>query len=232
MRERTGRTFAARLSLLVFLVLEIALFPKVQESTADVWSYTAYLSVILVVIFAIFVCRCKGAEHFIKLGLLLTLVADYFLVIEDNSHLLGVETFLLVQLAYFVYLLFREERASVRFANFLTRILLCGVLLFAAYVTLGGDVDTLSLVSAVYYANLLTNIFFAFMLGRKEMIFAIGLTLFALCDLCVGIESLAYFYLDTDISRFFYTDSFNLSWLFYQPSQVLMALGLYKKSVE
>ena len=230
MRERTGRTFAARLSLLIFLALEIALFPKVQESTADVWSYTAYLSVILVVIFAIFVCRCKGAEHFIKLGLLLTLVADYFLVIEGNSHLLGVETFLLVQLAYFVYLLFREERASVRLANFLTRVLLCALLLSAAYIILGEETDTLSLVSVVYYANLLTNILFAFMRGRKEMIFAIGLTLFALCDLCVGIESLAYFYLDTDISRFFYSDTLNLSWMFYQPSQVLIALSLYFKN--
>lgn len=230
MRAHASRTLAARLSLLLFLVLEIALFPKVQESTAYVWSYMAYLSVVLVALFTLFACRCKGAAHLVRLGLLLTLAADYFLVIEYNSHLLGVEIFLLVQLAYFLYLLFREERASVRFANFLTRILLCGVLLFAAYVTLGGDADTLSLVSAVYYANLLTNIFFAFMLGRKEMIFAIGLTLFALCDLCVGIESLAYFYLDTDISRFFYTDSFNLSWLFYQPSQVLIALSLYFKN--
>ena len=230
MSTRTGRTFAARLSLLIFLTLEIALFPKVQESTSDVWSYTAYLSVIAVVLFALFACRCKGEEHLVRLGLLLTLAADYFLVIEYNSHLLGVETFLLVQLAYFLYLLFREDRASVRFANFLTRILLCAVLLSAAYIILGEETDTLSLVSVVYYANLLTNIFFAFMLGRKEMIFAIGLTLFALCDLCVGIESLAYFYLNTDISSFFYNDRLNLSWLFYQPSQVLIALSLYFKN--
>ncbi len=227
MSTRTGRTFAARLSLLIFLTLEIALFPKVQESTSDVWSYTAYLSVIVVVLFALFACRCKGEEHLVRLGLLLTLVADYFLVIEDNSHLLGVETFLLVQLAYFVYLLFREERASVRLANFLTRILLCAVLLSAAYIILGEETDTLSLVSVVYYANLLANIVFAFMCGRKERIFAIGLALFALCDLCVGIESLAYFYLNTDISSFFYNDRLNLSWLFYQPSQVLIALSLY-----
>lgn len=230
MRAHASRTLAARLSLLLFLVLEIALFPKVQESTAYVWSYMAYLSVVLVALFTLFACRCKGAAHLVRLGIILTLLADYFIVIEYNSYTLGVEIFLIVQLSYFVYLILREERASVRFANFLTRILLCGVLLFAAYATLGGDADTLSLVSAVYYANLLTNIFFAFMLGRKEMIFAIGLTLFALCDLCVGIESLAYFYLNTDISRFFYTDSFNLSWLFYQPSQVLIALSLYFKN--
>ena len=220
-------SLAEKLSLVLFLALQIILFPKIQESTADVWSYTAFFSIALIALFALLACRCKGAGHLIRLGLLLTLVADYFIVIEYDSYLKGVVVFLFVQITYFLYLLFREERVRVRVANFLTRLLLSGLLFLVALTVLGENADALSLVSVIYYANLLTNILFAFTCGRGERMLAIGLALFAMCDLCVGIESLAYFYLDTDISAFFYNDSLNLSWLFYQPSQVLIALSLY-----
>lgn len=220
-------SLAEKLSLVLFLALQIILFPKIQESTADVWSYTAFFSIALIALFALLACRCKGAGHLIRLGLLLTLVADYFIVIEYDSYLKGMVVFLFVQIAYFLYLLFREERVRVRVANFLTRILLSTVLCLAPIVILEEGVDALSLVSVIYYANLLTNVVFAFLCGKEERMFAIGLVLFAMCDLCVGIESFSYFYLDTDISAFFYNDSLNLSWLFYQPSQVLIALSLY-----
>lgn len=230
MRAHASRTLAARLSLLLFLVLEIALFPKVQESTADVWSYMAYLSVVLVALFTLFACRCRGEEHFIRLGILFTLVADYFLVLIGDKELEGVLAFIAVQVSYFLYLFIREKRIGARFANVLTRVTIAAALIICAIIMLGDDVDALAIASVIYYANLVSNVIFAFMLGRGDRIFAIGLVLFSMCDLCVGIESLAYFYLDTDISRFFYTDSFNLSWLFYQPSQVLIALSLYFKN--
>ncbi len=224
------RGFAAKISICLFLLLELLLFPEIQESTQDVWSYMAFYSVALVALFALFVCRCRGAEHFIRLGLLLTLLADYFIVIEHDSYLEGVTVFIFVQIAYFLYLVFREKRMAIRVANFLTRILLCAAIYLVASVFLGENADALSTVSVIYYANLLANVVFAFMCGRGEKIFAIGLALFAMCDFCVGVESLSYFYLGRDISHLFYTESLNLSWLFYQPSQVLIALSLYFKN--
>ena len=217
------------LCAILFILSEIVLFPMIQLTSADVSAFSSYLAIVLVALFAFFVCRCRGAEHFIRVGILFTLVADYFLVLADDRQLEGVLAFIVVQLAYFLYLVLSEENRGVRNANIFTRVALSGVLVVAAIIVLGEDVDALSIASVVYYANLVSNIVFAFKLGRTERIFAIGLVLFAMCDLCIGLEVLFSSYLDSDAFSFFYGSNFNLPWVFYQPSQVLIALGLFSK---
>ena len=218
--------------LFLFIIGEIILFPCIQLTPVDVSIFSSYLSIVVVFLFALFVPRCRGAEHFIRLGLLFTLVADYFLVICDDAQLEGVIFFIPVQLAYFIYLIAREERGYVRSANTVTRIAVSAVLTAAAFAVLGEDVDALAIASVIYYVNLVVNIIFAFILGRGERIFATGLLLFAMCDLCIGLEVLFSSYINLDVSDIFYGDYFNLPWVFYQPSQVLIALSLYFKEKE
>lgn len=219
----------SKILVALFILSELALFPLIQFTPGDVSGSSAYLAIILVTLFAVFVCRGGGAGYFIKIGLLFTLAADYFLVIIVDAKLEGVLCFIAVQIAYFLYLFVSEERRTVRSANILTRVILSGVLVIAAFAVLGEDTDALAIASVIYYGNLVVNMIFAFILGRAERIFAIGLVLFAMCDLCIGLEVLFRSYLNIDVSGLFYGDNLNLPWVFYQPSQVLIALGLYRK---
>lgn len=96
-----------------------------------------------------------------------------------------------------------------------------------AVVILKDKTDALALVSVCYYVNLVMNMVEAFAKFRKLRLFAIGLVLFILCDTVIGLQVASEGYLpigeDTLLHRILFVD-FNLSWLFYLPSQVLIAL--------
>lgn len=228
MKMKTRKRVASALLFLLFVIAQAVLFPLIQLTPGDVSASASYLSIIVVALFVIIACKCRGADHLVRLGLLLTLVADYFLVLSDDKQIEGVAAFAVVQLCYCFYLIAKEERLYLCVLNTLTRIILAGVLIACAFVVLGADTDALSLISVIYYANLVTNMIFAFALGKGNRIFAIGLVLFAMCDLCIGLEILATEYLDSDVFAFFYGENINLPWVFYQPSQVLIALSLFK----
>jgi hypothetical protein len=104
-------------------------------------------------------------------------------------------------------------------------------LIAVAALVLGSDLDALAVVSVIYYSNLLVNVVFAFADFGREPLFAIGLLLFAMCDLCIGLDVLLSTYLNSGVlSAFFSFPYINLSWIFYQPSQVLIAMQLAVKA--
>ena len=218
-----------RAATVIFILAELAFFPLIQLTPGDVSAFWSYISIICVALYAALTVRKGRHAHLIRLGIALTLVADYFLVLKSNL-LPGVLAFILVQAAYFGYLFFSEDRRALRVANALSRTVLSLVLPLAAWLVLGEDTDALAIASVIYYGNLIVNAVFAFLLGRRERIFAIGLVFFAMCDLCIGLEVLFGSYLDSAALDFFYGANLNLPWVFYQPSQVLIALSLNKTS--
>ena len=215
---------------IAFVLLEIILFPLIQIPPADVSAVCSYLAIILVVLFGFL---CLGGDkdgHVIRLGLIFTLVADTFLVLLDDRLLEGVLSFIVVQACYFVYLVIREDRRNVRLLNIYSRLALMTVLVIAAFLVLGEDADALAIASVIYYGNLVMNAVFAFARFKEEKIFAIGLVLFAMCDLCIGLDVLFDSYLNSDaLSGIFSYPYLNVSWIFYQPSQVLIAMRLWQK---
>ena len=221
------RLTVLKMCAIVFIALELVLFPLIQFTPADTSAVASYIAIVLVAICAFLTVGMEEGGKYIRLGFIGTLVADYFLVLCDDAQLEGVVAFIFVQLAYCVYLLAKEERSRVSYANVLSRIGLTAVLMVCAMIILGTDTDMLVIASVIYYANLVVNAVFAFFLGKKERIFAIGLVLFAMCDLCIGLEVLFDTYLSSDALGFFYGAYINLPWIFYQPSQVLIALRLY-----
>ena len=229
MKEAIDYKKVVKLAALGFIALEVALFPIIQLTSWDVSSYACYSAVILVALFTLISIKGEQDGHLIRLGILFTLVADYFLVLADDSELEGVIAFCAVQLCYFAYLTVREKRRSVRLINAVSRVLLSALLVVMAFVVLGEDTDALAVVSVLYYGNLVANVVFAFLLGREERIFAIGLTLFSICDLCIGLEMLFDSYLKSSLFDFVYSSHLNLPWVFYQPSQTLIGLHLGTK---
>ena len=178
---------------------------------------------------AFITARREWRSYLIRLGLLFTLVADYFLVVDSEMLLEGVIAFTLAQAAYFAYLLTVEHRVRVRNANVVSRVAISIVLVLAAILVLGASVDALAIASVIYYSNLVINAVFAFVADRRERTLAIALVLFAMCDLSIGLGVLFDTYLRSDALDFIFNSGFNLAWIFYQPSQVLIALRTYQK---
>ena len=91
------------------------------------------------------------------------------------------------------------------------------------------EADAVSVISMFYYANLLTNIIAASMQIKGNGLFLIGLILFIMCDTAIGINELIDTYLESENASKV-TDAifgkFNVPWLFYVPSQTLIALSL------
>lgn len=210
-----------------FILLEIILFPLIQFTPGDVSAAWSYVAIVLVFIAALFSFRGFDASVLVRLGLGFTLVADYFLVLDGEKLLEGVIAFTFTQAAYFAYLFITEKRRNVRIASVISRVGVSLALVIGAFIVLGEDTDALAIVSVIYYANLVLNTLFAFLRGRGERVFAVGLALFCMCDLCIGLEVLFSSYLDSNVFSFFYGANLNLPWVFYQPSQVLIALSLF-----
>jgi hypothetical protein len=212
----------------VFVVAQIAIFPLIQFTPGGVSAFWSYIAIILVVTMAFLSIGGDHRGDLVRLGLLSTLVADYFLVIDGERLLEGVIAFIFTQAAYFAYLLSVEPRRSVRIANVASRIAVSLVLVLAAFLVLGSGTDALAIASAIYYSWLVMNAVFAFARGRGELTFAIALVLFAMCDLCIGLDVLFDTYLGSDALAPLFSTGLNIFWIFYQPSQVLIALRLYQ----
>jgi hypothetical protein len=220
------------IAAIVFITLEVALFPLIHLGRGGVDVSACYLAIVLVALFALLTLPDATDKrlHLIRLGIAFTLVADYFLVLADDSELEGVLAFIVVQIFYAVYLFVREERRRVKNISLAVRGALMLGLVVVAFIVLGEDTDPLAIASVIYYGNLVISCVFAFLLGRRERIFAIGLLLFAMCDIWIGLEVLFSSYLDSNLMNFVYNANYNLPWVFYQPSQVMIGLSLIDKA--
>ena len=79
------------------------------------------------------------------------------------------------------------------------------------------------------FANLIVNVAFAFVKFKRDCVLAIGLLLFLLCDFFVGMSMIGG-YLPIEEGTFIYHlahPSFNAAWLFYVPSQALLASSIF-----
>ena len=222
---------AADIGAIILIALELVLFVLMHLRVGGMTSYWQYSAVLLAFLFSLFSIKGEHRGHLVVLGLAFTLVADYFLVLRGDAQLGGVIAFCFAQLAYLAYIFLTDDRKGIRLTNILTRVGLCTLLIIAAYAVLGDGVDALAVASVIYYSNLAVNTVFAFLLGKKGRVFAIGLVLFAACDLLLGLGILGDAYLDTDAFDFVF-GYFNLPWVFYQPSQVMIALSVYSKIQE
>lgn len=178
-----------------------------------------YTGVLLCLTFSL-ACAAKGGDRLIPIALALTAGADWFLLVRSDHYALGLALFLCVQTVYFL----RLHRAGapslwpvrVGFAP------LAGLALYAleraAWHT--GLFSPVNLLAMLYFSQLLSNAIAAWTgQGKRWRCFALGLTLFVGCDVCVAlfntqIRNLALYFL-SGVGM----------WLFYLPSQVLIALS-------
>ena len=188
-----------------FLVLDLM-------GQGDQTTFLKYAGILLCLAFSLL-----GGDRLVPLALALTAGADWFLLVRNDHYALGVALFLCVQGVYFVRL--RRAGAPAAYPLRSGLALGAGLAVCAAGMAVG-QAAPLNLLAALYFSQLLSNTVLAWRLkGRRWRRFALGLTLFAGCDVCVGLFNAL-----PAASPLYPAASVGM-WLFYLPSQVLIALS-------
>ncbi len=94
---------------------------------------------------------------------------------------------------------------------------------------LGEASNFLSLITMFYFANLVTNQIYAFAQTKHSYLLPIGLFLFILCDVFVGLSVLESSFLPIPEDSLIHKINeigLNMAWVFYVPSQTLIALSV------
>ena len=201
-----------------FLLVEAALYALILTGR---WVVSAqYASILLCVAFV--VAHLRRANYYLLGGLLFTAAADWFLVVQrPQEKLTAMVLFLAAQTVYAVLL---HNRARAR-GLVTARILLVVMAEAVTVLVLRGGMDALAGVSIAYYAMLIMNIVCAFGSYKREPLLAWALVLFLLCDTVVGLQvaSVGYLILPAWLNNALFC-GFPLDWLFYLPSQVMIAV--------
>lgn len=179
-----------------------------------------YAGILLCLAFSLW-CAAHGGDRLVPPALLLTALADLLLLVADRYYALGVLIFLGAQSAYLIRL-----RLKTRQSWWLLRCalpLVAGLLLYEL-----GQAGALNLLAGLYFSQLVVNTILAWSVrGKRWRLFAAGLTLFICCDLCVGA-----FNSPGLVPPALYRFAAVGMWLFYLPSQVLIALSALPQKEE
>ena len=206
-----------------FLLTELILYVWILKESGKLLVVSSFAAIALCFVYAL--VNLKKSSTFIVAGLACTVVADVFLVVcSPIQRLWGMVFFTLAQTMYAVKLHLESRNKKILVA----RVALTVAIELAAVIILKDKLDVLAAVSVCYYANLFVNIIEAFTVFKKGRLFAVGLVLFLLCDTVIGLQVMSQLYLQIPESSIVYKIlfmPFNLSWFFYLPAQVLIALS-------
>lgn len=216
------------LPIIIFVAIQLCLyvlFLFVLEGSAV--AYCQYASIALCFVYAlIFAGRGRDAL-FVKAALLLTLAADFFLVIVQKAELgsVAMAIFTGAQLCYLLRLM-QAAKGKKRAVMMWIHLILMGVLMIASRLIIG-SYNTLLVICCLYFGTLITSVIFSWQ--GKNRIFAIGITLFLCCDIFVALQgSTEFLNLDMGWMNALPVDPI---WFFYLPAQMTLALSAKKEKV-
>ena len=199
-------------ALIVYCLLQgaiLVIFKSLEASGQwDMADHIKYGSIILNTAVMLFYW-IKRPFDWIPLGLLITLVADTFLIGLDDFYVLGVFCFCLVETCYALKLQKRLWRLRL-------------IIIVAAYLILLLLKQNDLIIYLSFYSILMQLLNLIEACREKDVLFGIGLTLFFLCDLCVGFQN-ALTYLPGFPRPLLHAASYMI-WVFYLPSQVIILL--------
>lgn len=233
----------------VFIGLEAALLAAFKVTDAKrlfrISEYLEYAGIVLCFLAVLLVLARTRRDPFpahekylVPLGLALTLTADTFLVLLVKYELAGVIFFCLVETVYAVYLSCvrrarcKEDPSQKRHVLSGTLWLrggLLAVVTAAVWTALKNEMSVLVFLSAYSMVMLTLNMIESWRAcresprGKEGRLFAVGITLFFLCDLNVGLYHVGDYF--TGVPQAFTQAVYFLIWLFYLPGQVLISLS-------
>lgn len=196
-----------------FLGLEAALYAVflTMDLTGGSGDPVKYASIAVCLVFSV-LFACRGGSRLMPAAMALTLGADTFLLLLNDHYGAGVALFCGVQALYLVRICRRNGGRTLWPLRL--------VLVLGAWTGLWalGLLSPLNLLAAVYFTNFLLNACQAVPLHSP--LFSVGLWLFLLCDVCVGIRNQPELFPGW-LAAFAQVGM----WLFYLPGQVLLVLS-------
>lgn len=216
----------------IFIIIELTLGVLVQTTGGNLNTVVSFGSVVLAFIYSILVLTKNKDSVLTSIGLFFTVCSDIFLVVlNPRIQVLAMVFFSITQIAYFLRIINLQKSQKLRLIHLVVRLVTIVIAIVATIIVLKEKTDFLSLISLFYYANLVINLIFSFMMDEKNILFSIGLICFACCDLLIGFDIMAGSYIELKEGTLFYflaNPGFNLAWVFYVPSQMLIALSSRK----
>ncbi len=219
-----GQGVMKRYISITFIIIEAALY--IIFMTLDLSAYSGstivlkYIGILLCVAFSVF-CAIRGGAKLIPVALAFTAVADFFLLVLNQYYAIGLIFFLVVQAIYLFYLYRETGKIWIP-----ARIICAGLIVLLLWVL--HMLSGVNLEAGIYFSLILINMAMSWTRGgRAGRLFAVGLTLFVCCDICVGLYNL-YGMLPDGLYAF---TSIGM-WMFYLPSQVLIALSMLQPEEE
>lgn len=218
-------------------------------------SLIKYLGVIFCFGFELFFYAKKTAiNRLLIFGMFFTVVSDYFLLFTEY-YIVGVSSFLLTQFFYMVRLQVEKEKYLTRFAigtyeidKKAGKIKIISYRILRNYLIILGNtiiisfilysnmikIDILLIITVIYFQSLVCNVLTSINYFKRDSdnqclkLFTIGLILFLFCDINVGLYNLTFY---SSVSGVFYYKVYEIAsicmWVFYLPSQVLIAMSGY-----
>ncbi|WP_163194690.1 lysoplasmalogenase family protein [Clostridium thermarum] len=167
----------------------------------------------------------------LQTGLFMTTLADLCLLVLDKFTI-GVAVFCVTQIIYCI------RYNSLKAYPTVVRFLMIFEVLAILYILLGffiKNLETLFWVATAYAICLMTSVIRAIKLCQAKQfpspnryMIAIGMVLFLLCDINVGLSNVIQLLRPQSIFlTYIYNISTFLIWFFYLPSQVLLAMSGY-----
>ena len=218
---------------IVFVAIELLLYFIILFFDVKHLEIYCYLTIVMAFIFSLFYLN-EGRYNFIcMIAFIFTLVADFFLVVSGKVEYKGLAmtSFLFAQVMYATYIYLQIEEKKKFVIGITLRVTLTVIGILATFLVLKEGCDYLAVVSIIYFTNLICNIIDTIINIKKLYLLLIALVLFMLCDVVTGLSVAdgLYFTIPASsiLSKIIYLP-FNLIWFFYVPSQVLIALNLYR----
>lgn len=207
-----------RITSWIFLAVEAVLFCIFVAM--DVMNHSAentvkYIAIALVGIFGLRAGKNRD-NVVVTVALLFTMLADVFLILVGN-FVAGVCVFICVQTCYTIRFSFMSGKPLV--GELLKRLLPGLILGSVATYFLGINVGIVVAYACSFAVNFAHGFELHFLKpSPRHLRFAIGLFLFACCDICVGITNLRPGFLTEQMIR----NAEIATWIFYLPSQILI----------
>ena len=194
----------------------------------------AYCAILLCFVTSIVLLNKNKHSILQCVALFATACADYFLILKGGVNKdVAMCFFVVAQLAYGLRTLCMASVKKEITINLTARALLC-VLLVAGALLVVDDTPAFVVVSMVYFANLVANVFFALLHFKQNKLFALGLVLFVCCDVFVGLkEMIGLFGWGEELFVVkMLTSNISVHSIFYHPSQVLLSISAKNKNIK
>ncbi len=217
--------------LIIFLSLQLVLYYLTLFVGDVIGNTSSFIIVALSFLFSLLFLDFKNSKFVTQIALFFTVIADIFLVLltprTELNQSIAMTSFSIVQLAYLLIILSEQTNKKVNVVNLIIRTSLTILIIIITIIVLKEKINYLAIISMFYYVNLILNVVFSFINVKKSPLLAIGLLAFLLCDTVIGLQvaSSSFITITNEFLLSIINANFNLAWLFYAPSQVILAIN-------